>query len=426
MKMTYNEAIEYIHSVSNYFCKPGLDRIKVLCEVLGNPQNSLKFVHVAGTNGKGSFCAMLSSILKEAGYTVGTFTSPYILKFNERIAVNGIPIEDSTLAEICDNVKNACDSMQDKPTEFEVITAIGFEYFKRKNCDIVVLECGLGGRFDATNIINTSILSVITGIDFDHQNFLGDTIEKIAYEKAGIIKYGIPCLWCGTNENAYEVIENEAFKQNSEIISVNRSLIKINSATLSGTEFCYRDLEISLPLLSLYQPINAANVLSAVDYLKIHGYKINTESIKKGFKNTVWHARFEKLSETPLIIFDGGHNPQGVSEAVRSIKYYFKNRKVNILTGVMADKDYLFIAKEISSIAKNVYCITPNNPRALKASDYAEIFRNNNVNASPFDNLGEALKEAISISKKDNDALICFGSLYMYSDIINNLGKFHL
>lgn len=420
--MTYNEAIDYIHSVSNFFCKPGLERIKVLCDALGNPQDSLKFVHVAGTNGKGSFCAMLSNVLKEAGYKIGTYTSPYILRFNERIMVSGEPIADNELANICETVKNACETMQDKPTEFEVITAIGFEYFKRQNCDIVILECGLGGRFDATNIINTPLLSVITGIDFDHQNFLGNTIKQIAYEKAGIIKSNVPCLWCGDNKEAFEVISNEAKNNNSDLIICDHSEIVIKKATLEGTVFNFKEYEnVFLPLISLYQPNNAVNVLYAVKQLLNSGFEISYENVLNGLKNTVWHARFEVINKNPLIIFDGGHNKQGVSEAVKSIKYYFKDTKVNVLTGVMSDKDYNFIAKEISSIAKKVYCITPNNPRALNAHNYADIFNNNNVEALPFENIFDALKTAMNDCINGGNSLICLGSLYMYSDIIKYL-----
>ena len=186
--MNYNEAIEFIHSVNNYFCKPGLQRIKALCDFLGNPQDDLKFIHVAGTNGKGSFCSMLDSVLREAGYKVGLFTSPYIKDFNERMRVGGENIPNDTLARLTEKAKAVADKMADPPTEFELITAIAFEYFKEEQCDVVVLEVGMGGKLDATNIIDDSLLSIITGIDLDHTAFLGDTIEKIAEEKAGIFK----------------------------------------------------------------------------------------------------------------------------------------------------------------------------------------------------------------------------------------------
>ena len=192
--MTYDEAIKYIHSTSNFFCKPGLERIRELCQGLGNPQNDLKFLHVGGTNGKGSFCAMTDAVLREAGYKVGLYTSPYILRFNERMRINGACIPDDTLARLTKKAKTVADKMTDKPTEFELITAIAFDYFKEEKCDIVILEVGMGGRLDATNIIEKPELSVITGIALDHIAYLGDTVEKIAAEKAGIIKNRCPIL----------------------------------------------------------------------------------------------------------------------------------------------------------------------------------------------------------------------------------------
>ncbi len=420
--MNYNEAITFIHSVSNYFCKPGLSRITALCNALGNPQNSLRFVHVAGTNGKGSFCAFLSSILRSAGYTVGTYTSPYILRFNERIAVNGEPISDTALAEICEEVKNACDGMEDKPTEFELITAIGFEYFKRQKCDIVVLECGLGGRLDATNIIKTPELSVITGIDFDHQNFLGNTIKEIANEKAGIIKKGVPCLWCGDNDTALSVIKKEADEKGAPLITVNHGETELLSADLSGSHLnIKKHKNVFIPLLGSYQPKNAANACAAAEELKNNGFNITEESIAEGLKSTRWQARFECLSTDPVIIFDGSHNPQGVKATVDSIKQYFGNRKVNVLSGVMADKDYTFIAKAVSEIAAKIYCVTAPNPRALSAHDYAATFKECGANAEPYENIPTAMQRAISESKKSGAPLICLGSLYMYADIYKYL-----
>ena len=221
--MNYSEALEYIHKINWVFCNPGLDRITGLCNRLGNPQKKLKFIHVAGTNGKGSFCAMLSSVLKEAGYKVGTFTSPYVKVFNERMAIDGEMIGNEELAALTELIKPIAEDMAEKPTEFELITAIAFEYFARNNCDYVVLECGLSGRLDSTNIIDTSVLSVITGIALDHVAILGDTVEKIAYEKAGIIKSGTPCLWCGTDKEAETVISAKAKEVNVPLYTVDHS-----------------------------------------------------------------------------------------------------------------------------------------------------------------------------------------------------------
>ncbi len=418
--MNYNEALEYIHSVSWTFCKPGLDRIKELCNKLGNPQNSLKFIHVAGTNGKGSFCSMLHSILKEAGYRVGLFTSPYIKTFNERIAINGESIYDEDLAEITTQIQPIADSMQDKPTEFELITAIGLEYFKRKKCDYVVLECGLGGRLDSTNIVENKILSVITGIAFDHTAILGNTIPEIAREKAGIIKADVPVLWCGNDKEAEKVISNEAKTQNAPLYIVDRSTLNIKKQTLDGTFFDFDSLnDLKINLLGTYQIENATNVLNAVKILNSTGLNISYENIKNGLEKAKWHARFEIISHTPLIVFDGGHNPQGVCEAVKSIKRYFGNDKLNIVTGVMADKDYNFIASKISEIASKVFCLTPNNPRALNAKDYANVYTNLGIEASYHNTVSEAINSAKQDALKSKKAMLCLGSLYMYEEVIN-------
>ncbi len=420
--MDYTQAINFIHSTSNFFCKPGLERITELCALLGNPQDKLKFVHVAGTNGKGSFCAMLSNILIKAGFKVGTFTSPYILNFGERICINGKMIANNDLAEICTKIKPLAEKMSDSPTEFEVITAIAFYYFYKNNCDIVVLECGLGGKFDATNIIKSPCLSVITGVDFDHENFLGNTIEKIAVEKAGIIKEDTPCLWCGKNKTAQDIIESTALSKNSKLITPCYNSINIKNLSLETTKFDYKDYkDITLSLLGEYQTRNAANAIEAAQYLNSIGYPITEKNIKNGLNSTVWRARFEVLSKDPLIIFDGSHNPQGISAALSSIKTYFGNKKVNILMGVMADKDYTFMANALSQAVNNVYCVTPNNPRALKSKDLADIFKNLNIPALAFDTIKTAFNTAVKESAKRNTPLICLGSLYMYSEIYNIL-----
>lgn len=413
--MNYSETLKFIHSQSNFFCKPGTERIEKLCEALSNPQKDLRFVHVAGTNGKGSFCAFLTEILKNAGYTVGTYTSPFILHFNERIAINGEPISNAALCEIAQKVRSISDRMEDKPTEFEIITAIGFQYFKDKACDIVILECGLGGRLDATNIIEKPMLSVITGVDFDHQNFLGDTIELIANEKAGIIKNGCPVLWCGNNSAAENIIKKEAEIKGATLY-INEQQVKIKSADFGGTEFSFKNFgDFKISLLGSYQPKNASNAIMAAEILREQGLNISNENIVLGLENTRWPARFEKLSDNPLIIFDGSHNPEGVKAAVQSVKKYFGEQRVNILSGVMRDKDYTFIAKTIGEIANEVFTVTVDNPRSLAAKDYSKAFRDNNINASPF----LSVRAAIAHHKANfpDTPLICMGSLYMYSEV---------
>lgn len=421
--MTYNEAIEYIHSISWSFCKPGLERIGALCEALGNPQDRLKFVHVAGTNGKGSFCSMLSSILTEAGYKTGLYTSPYIKAFNERMQINGNNIENERLIEITERVRPIADAMTDKPTEFELITAIAFLYFAEADCDVVVLEAGMGGRLDSTNIIKTPLLSVITGIALDHTAFLGDTVEKIAAEKAGIIKSGTPVLFGGEDISAMAVIEQRAGELGSRFYKTDRTRLTIREATLSGTVFDYKErCNVKTNLLGLYQPKNASTVLDAVDILNACGLNIPADSVNKGLLIAKWPARFEIISENPLIIFDGAHNPEGITVATESIAHYFSG-KVTVLSGVLQDKDYRFIAAELSKIADTAYTITPDSPRALSALEYAKILAENGVAATPCPDIETALDKAYKKAKSDGTALVCLGSLYTYGDVTAALEK---
>lgn len=416
--MTYEEALSYIHSVSWTFCKPGLDRIRALCEALGNPQDSLRFVHVAGTNGKGSFCSMLSSVLRSAGYKTGLFTSPYIKVFNERMAVDGEMIANDELAALTAYVKPIADAMPDKPTEFELITAIAFEYFHRHACDIVVLEAGMGGRLDSTNIIREPLLSVITGIALDHTAFLGDTVEKIATEKAGIIKDARPVLYGGEDRTAARVIRDTAQSRGSTFHSVDYGALSCERMTLDGTRLHFGDhRDIDLSLLGLYQPRNAAVVLSAVDILRAEGIVIPEDAVKEGLASATWPARFEILSREPLVIFDGAHNPQGIDAAVASIQHYFKDRKVYVMTGVLRDKDYHVIARRLSEVAAHAFVMTPDNPRALPAEEYVAVLAGYGVTAEACRSVKEAYTKAKEAAVRDAMPLVCLGSLYTYSSL---------
>ena len=417
--MNYSEALEYIHSISWCFCKPGLERIGELCRRLGNPQSELKFVHVAGTNGKGSFCSMLSSILRSAGYKTGLYTSPYIRFFNERMQIDGEPISNDELAQITEYVRPIADSMADKPTEFELITAIAFEYFKRNKCDVVVLEAGMGGRLDSTNIIDAPLLSVITGIALDHTAFLGDTIEKIAAEKAGIIKRGAPVLYGGEDTVAGDVIRDTARKTKSEFFSVDYNMLDIRRATLDGTVFDFENRNgLKINLLGTYQPKNACAVISAADILKDRGLDISESAIRNGLESALWQGRFEIICRAPLVIFDGAHNPQGIDAAVESIKKYFGNEKLLVVTGVLSDKDHAYIAERLSEIAEAAFVMTPDNPRALDARSYAEELRGFGIDAMPYPTLKEAYWAGVAEACKSGKPLVCLGSLYTYAEII--------
>lgn len=358
--MNYEQTIEYIHSISWRGSRPGLERINVLLEKLGNPQIKLKVVHVAGTNGKGSFCAMLESILRNSGYKTGMFTSPYIEFFNERMQINGDMISNEELAQITDYVKPIAEGMTDPPTEFELITAIAIEYFVKNKCDIVIMEAGMGGRLDSTNVFDQPLLSVITEIGLDHTAFLGNTIEKISKEKAGIIKEGCPVLFGGKDINAAMVIKETASEKNSDYYQSDYNLLSEVKCTLSGSTFNFGNLnDIYIPLLGLYQPLNAANVISAIQILNNRGLDISENDIREGLKKVKWSGRFERLSDNPEIYFDGSHNPQGIKYAIDTIKHYFGEKKVNVLAGVMKDKDYEEMIHELAAITDRAFCVTP-------------------------------------------------------------------
>ena len=416
--MNYEQALTYIHSVNWAFCKPGLERIKALCQALGNPQKELRFIHVAGTNGKGSTSSMLASILQSAGYRTGLYTSPYIRTFCERIRVDGENIPKDALAKLTEKIQPIADAMEDKPTEFELITALAFEYFYQTECDIVVLEVGLGGRLDSTNVIENTELSIITGIDFDHTSLLGNTICEIAKEKAGIIKENRPILFGGVDEEAYNTILQIAQAKNAPMFCVDRSSYVQKDATLDGTAFDYLNYQnLHLPLLGSYQPYNATLVLTAVELLKKQGFSIGEQAVREGLSNVRWPARFELLSRNPIIIYDGGHNPEGVRAAVASIKAYFGEQRVNILSGVMADKDRGEMIETMKPITAHAFTVTPNNPRSLAAEDYAAQLLAYDISASSYTSVADGVKAAIESSKKENIPLVCLGSLYLYDEV---------
>ncbi len=422
--MTYEEALAFIHSTEWQGSRPGLSRITELMEKLGNPEKALNFVHVAGTNGKGSFCAMLDSVLRRAGYKTGLFTSPFIEFFEERIQFNGEMISKDELAETVSEVKDACLSMTDPPTEFEVLTAIGFVYFKKKNADIVILECGMGGRLDSTNIIPSPVLSVITGIALDHVAFLGDTVEKIAYEKAGIIKPSRPVLYGGKDKSAEEVIKSVAIEKGCTYYKKDASALTCGKISLKGSTFGYKKYKnLSLSLLGTYQPENAANVIEAVEILRKEGYKISDTSLREGLRETEWKGRFERLRDYPPVFFDGGHNEEGVTAAVRTVKECFGKKKINVISGVLKDKDYEKIASKIAEISDTVFTVTPDSPRALDSESYADVFKSKGKNAVSCGSFDEAVEKAYTKSLKSGKPILCVGSLYSYPDFKKALSK---
>jgi len=426
--MTYSEALEYIHSVTWKGSRPGLERISELCGLLGNPERELKFIHVAGTNGKGSTCRMLSEVLAKAGYRVGLFTSPYIERFNERIMLNGCDIANDDLASATEEVKRFADSMEDAPTEFELITAIAFVYYKKMKCDYVVLEAGLGGRLDSTNVIDTSVLSIITGIDLDHTELLGNTTAAIAREKAGIIKDGVPILFGEGDDDADSAICAAADEKSAPYYRTDFSKVTDVITTLRGTEFKFDGEEYTAKMLGYYQTRNAATVLTAVNILRSRGVEIPESAVRAGLASATWSARFEILSDEPLVIYDGGHNPQGVRGAVENIRGYLgkltDDGRVVLLMGVMADKEHLTMIRDLSTVASHAFCVMPNNARSLGSADLSGEFRSFGTPADYFDELEDGVIAAIQTAEREARPLVCLGSLYMYADVKRAVKKY--
>ena len=425
--MTYEQALEYIHSVVWKGSRPGLARITELLEKLNNPQNGLRFIHIAGTNGKGSNSAMLESVLRAAGYKTGLFVSPYIKHFNERICVCGKPISDEDLANATEIVRPFAQSMADAPTEFELITAIGLVHFLKEKCDVVVLETGMGGRLDSTNVIQDPLACVITGIAMDHTAFLGDTVEKIAAEKAGIVKAGCPVIWGGYDKGARAVIENKAREMGSAFFAAEDTPMTVKEMTFSGTLVDYgAHTDVRIPLLGTYQPQNLATVLTTLDVLRTRGLSISKEAELAGLAAVRWRGRFEKLCDTPLIFSDGAHNPEGIAAAAKGIRHYFPDRPVALLTGVMADKDYTDMVATLAPLTCRVFTLTPNNPRSLAAADYAAVYQKAGVEASAHDTVEEAVAAAVAYARETGTPLFSLGSLYMYVEVTDALEKMGL
>ena len=400
--MTNEEALQYIHSMHTLGSHPGLDHTRALLAAIGNPQNAYRCLHVGGTNGKGSFCAMSDAILRAAGYRVGLYTSPYVKDFAERIRVNGENIPSEDLAEITALVRDAAEKLETPPAEFELITAIAFEYFRREKVDLVVLEVGLGGRLDPTNVIEQPLLSVITGIGFDHTALLGNTLQAIAAEKAGIIKPHCPALFGGGSDSAGRTLATVAGAVRAPFRVVDRSRLRVTRMTTDGTIFDFGNLhDLHLSLLGAYQPQNAATVLTAMEILsESAGMRIPEKAIRQGLESVVWHARFERLATDPQVFLDGARNPQGV----------------------MADKDYDGMIEGLKAVTARAYTVTPENPRALPAEDYAGHFHAHGIAATAYATVADALRAARADAKAEGLPLVCLGSLYLYQDVLKGLG----
>ncbi len=414
--MNFNESVEYIHSLLAFGIKPGLERISLLLDLLGNPQDKLKIVHIAGTNGKGSTSTMISNMLIADGYRIGLFTSPYVIDFCERIQIDGKNVSKNLFAECVTEVREKIEELNKKDiiiTEFEAITVSAFLCFQKAECEYVVLEVGLGGRFDATNVVKKPEAVVITSISLDHIAILGDTIEKIAFEKCGIIKENTTVITSSNqHKDALSVIEETCKEKNCNLIVSEPFKAEIIDDTIFGTEFVFDDNTYRTKLTGNHQIENTVNAIECANVLGI-----SKEAVKQGIFNTRMIARMEIIGTKPLIIRDGGHN-EGCAEALHNflVKYDVKN--INMLIGLMADKDVEGYVQKIAPLCKSVVTVTPSNPRALNGADLEKITEKYCDACKFINNPKVGYKYILSNSKEDETILIC-GSFYMMSDIFS-------
>ena len=421
--MTYEEALSYIHSICWKGSKLGLDRTRELLGKLDDPQKELKFIHIAGTNGKGSTAAMLSSILEEAGYRVGLYTSPFINRFNERMQVNHQPIPDEELAALTEYVRPHADAMADSPTEFELITALAMVWFARQKCDIVVLEVGMGGELDSTNIIDVPEAAVIAAMGMDHVKELGPTMADIARAKAGIIKEGGRVVSYGGNPEADEVIAAVCRARKASLRQPDFSAIVPGDFGLEGQTFSYKGWRgLRIPLVGAYQMNNAAVVLETVEVLRQRGWSVSDEAVRKGLADTRWPARFEVLRRDPVFIVDGGHNPHGIRATAESLSRLFPGRKITFVTGVMADKDVEHILGLIVPLAEQFFTVRPDNPRAMDAGELAARIEAMGAKATACASVQDGVDRAIQ-AEGPHGVACALGSLYMSGEVRSCFGK---
>jgi dihydrofolate synthase/folylpolyglutamate synthase len=415
--MRYEETLRYIHSVKWQGSKPGLGRTRELLKALGNPEKSLKFVHIAGTNGKGSAAACIASVLQTAGYRTGLYISPYILRFNERMQVNGTHITDAELEYITDEIRPFADAMTDAPTEFELITALAMKHFQYKKCDIVVLEVGMGGELDSTNVIDVPEAAVITAIGLDHTAELGPTFKDVASAKAGIIKEGGDVVIYGGEREVEDVFKNVCRERKAVLHRTDFTRLNVREFCLDAVRFDFEPYkDIRLPLAGTYQPKNAALAITVLEVLRAKNWKISDDDIITGLSNVYWPGRFEVLMKRPVFILDGAHNPHGIEATADSLNRHFGGRKIVFLTGVMADKDVRAMMGFIAPLAKAFVAVEPYNPRAMKAERLKEILSDYGLPVTACASISEGVENAIK--QAGPDGIVCaLGSLYFSGDI---------
>ncbi len=421
--MTYEAALEYIHSLYWRGKKSGLEKTKELLELCGHPERELRCIHIAGTNGKGSTAAMLDSVCRCAGIKTGLYTSPYIVRYNERIQVNGQQIPDETLARLTEYLSGFVEQMEVPPSEFEFGTVLAFLYFKEQQCELVILETGLGGSFDSTNVIEHPLLCIITALGLDHTAQLGNTMREIAEAKAGIIKRGVPVVFYGENEAGEEVIRARCKECEATLTMPDFSTLVSEEVgtVLQHQRISYGDWKnVILGLPGLYQQKNTAVVLEAIGVLRECGIKFSEEAVREGLTKVRWQARLEVLRETPLLLADGSHNPQGMQATVESLKCYFPGMKLQFIFGAMADKELDTMIPMFLPLAKKVYVTAPSMPRAMKPEELLAVCRKHcEMGDEPEFVVCPKVEDALTLAVREEkeEVIIVIGSLYLVGEV---------
>lgn len=425
--MNYEEAMNFIQNTNKFGSVLGLDNIRELLERLGNPQDQLRVVHIAGTNGKGSTLAFLAGIFRESGYRAGRYVSPASFSYEERFRINEENISKKDLCFYMEKIKNVAEEMVkdglSHPTMFEIETALSFLYFLDKKVDVVLLETGMGGRLDATNVVKKPIATVIASIGMDHMQFLGDTLEKIASEKAGIIKEGCPVISYDNTKEVNEVIKNKAKQMHAKVTFVNSAGIRVLQESLNGESFSYRSSDgrwyekIEIPLLGRHQINNAALALETLNVIKNY-YCISDFQTEDGMRKTIWRGRIEILEREPMVICDGAHNPDGAKSLLSFLQNNFTNQRLIYIMGVLSDKDYEQMVQILAPAADKIYTVAPDNPGALSSRELCNCISKYHQNVEERQRLAECLSEVRQKAEKDDVIIIC-GTLSFQNELIN-------
>lgn len=426
--MTYDEAVSYLHMASARGWKFGLARVRELTKQLGMPQDRMRVIHIAGTNGKGSVGAMLASILTSAGIRTGHFASPALTSPCDFFRLNTQEVSREQFASVIGKVSETAETMEDLPTEYEVLAAAAYTLFAQERCEIAVIECSLGGDTDCTNVISAPLLSIITNVQLDHQKVLGTTVGEIAQHKAGILKPQCPALLndTATAQEGVEVIRAAAEQLGtplhllSEMPPLAADSVRMDR---EGLSFCAMGLPMHLPLLGRYQLENVQTVLAAAELLRKQGIALDPAAVRQGLSRVKWHGRFEVLHRDPPVIFDGAHNPDGIRQAHQSLTQYLGKGKAVFLIGVMADKDHSSYARLLRPHIDTVFTVTPDNPRALPARELARYFREQGIAAHACESITEGVSLAFSLAKERGIPLIALGSLYLYRAFCDAFSK---